>query len=504
MSSRFYPLLIVSLYLVASLAPANGQNRPAAITPISKMDQTWWKDRHTEKLAEAQERSNEAKLLFIGDSITHGWDKGIWSDTLGRYNPFNLGFSGDRTEHVLWRIQHGALDNLSPKMTVLMIGTNNTGQGEGQPADETIQGIEAIIDEINTRLPDTELIVHAVFPRDHKADGAKRLVNEAINQALPEITAAKNAEFLDINHLFLEKDGTLPRNVMPDFLHPKQVGYQLWAKGLQPTLNRHFGEPKKAVVPVEISLWPSRVPAPHDSKLIETNVTSGGVTRISNVADPSITLYKLNGRRLKSAVLVCPGGGYSKLAWDKEGTEIAEWLNSIGITAAVLKYRTPKNREGALQDAQRALGHIRSNAAEWNLDQNRIGVLGFSAGGHLAATLSHNWKMRTYPNIDETDSVSCRPDFTVLIYPAFLGDQNLKLTSEINISSKTPPAFIAQAQNDRKHIPSAIAYFTALHKADIPSEIHIFPTGGHGYGLRDSAYPVSDWHELCEDWLLRL
>ena len=504
MNSRFFPLHFIGLYLVFTIAVANAQVRPTSITPISKMEQSWWKERHIAKLAEAQERGDKAQLLFIGDSITHGWNKGLWAEALGRYEPFNLGFSGDRTEHVLWRIQNGALDNLSPKVTVLMIGTNNTGQGEGQPADETIQGIEAIIDEINQRLPDTKLIVHAVFPRDHKADGRKRLINDSINQALPDIAVAKNAKFLNINHLFLEKDGTLPRNIMPDFLHPNQAGYELWAKGLQSTLTHHFGAPHKAIDPIEISLWPNNVPNPNDSNLIQSNETSGGVTRITNVANPSITLYKLNGRWLIPTVLVCPGGGYSKLAWDKEGTEIAEWLNSVGITAAVLKYRTPNNREGALQDAQRALGLIRSKATEWNLDPNRIGILGFSAGGHLAATLSHNWKTRVYPKTDRADSISCRPDFTVLIYPAFLGDKDLKLTSKIDIGPETPPAFIAQAQNDRKHIPSAIAYFTALYKANIPSEIHIFPTGGHGFGLRDSAYPVSNWHELCSDWLLRL
>ena len=506
MRSRFLFLAFLGLSTALNALPAIGQTtniEPAAVRPTSRMEPSWWKERHAEKLAEAKERGDAVELLFIGDSITHSWNKGLWAEALGKYQPFNLGFSGDRTEHVLWRIGNGALDNLSPKVTVLMIGTNNTGQGEGQPAEDTIQGIEAIIDQINDRLPDTKLIVHAVFPRDPKADGAKRLVNDTINKALPEIAADKGAEFLDINHLFLEKDGTLPRNIMPDFLHPNQAGYKLWARGLQPTLARHFGETKKSIVPTIISLWPNGVPQPHNSKLVETNETSGGVTRIANVSDPSITLYQVKGRRSKSAVLVCPGGGYSKLAWDKEGTEVAEWLNSIGITAAVLKYRTPQNREGALQDAQRALGLIRSNATEWNLDPKRIGVLGFSAGGHLAATLSASWKNRAYPAVDDAESFSCRPDFTVLIYPAYLGDKNLQLVDEIAINAQTPPAFIVQAQDDRKHVPSAVAYYTALHKAEIPAELHIFPTGGHGYGLRDSAYPVSNWNDLCSDWFLR-
>lgn len=507
MQTRFPSLLLVGLASLLCAIPAisqTGDSQAAAVSPVSRQDLGWWKERHAEKLAEAKARRDEIELLFIGDSITHSWNKGLWAEELGEYGPFNLGFSGDRTEHVLWRIQDGALKNLSPKVTVLMIGTNNTGQGEGQPAEDTIQGIEAIIDEINQRLPDTKLVVHAIFPRDPKADDAKRLVNETINRALPAIAAAKDAEFLDINDRFLEKDGTLPGNIMPDYLHPNQAGYALWAKGLQPMLDRHFGQSKKAIKPIAISLWPNGVPQPHDSNLVETKETSGGVTRISNTADPSILVYQAKGRRPKSAILVCPGGGYSKLAWDKEGTEVAEWLNSIGITAAVLKYRTPQNREGALQDAQRALGLIRSHADDWNLDPQRIGALGFSAGGHLAAALSNAWKTRTYSATDQADSISCRPDFTVLVYPAYLGDENLQLAEDIAINAQTPPAFIVQAQDDRKHIPSAVAYFTALHKANIPSELHVFPAGGHGYGLRSSAYPVSNWNDLCRDWLLRI
>ncbi len=509
-----FRLLLTNLVLLTSLGTSNvilaqsTTNAPPAVTPVSKWDQDWWKTRHQEKLAEAKKRGDEAQLLFIGDSITHGWDKGLWAENFEQYGAFNLGFSADRTEHVLWRFQNGALDNLSPKVTALMIGTNNTGQGDGQPADETLQGIEAVIDEIQARLPDTKLIVHAIFPRGATADDPKRKVNDAINAALPELVAKKGAEFLDINRLFLERDGTLPRNVMPDLLHPRKEGYRLWAHGLRPSLERHFWTVKASPSPEVIALWPNGAPEPHDETLVETSETAarGGslpVTRMTNVADPSITVYGVGGRRAKAGVLICPGGGYNILAWDKEGEEIAEWLNSIGVAAAVLKYRVPRNREGALQDAQRALGLMRSKATEWNLDPERIGALGFSAGGHLTATLSNQWRSRSYPKVDVADTVSCRPDFTVLVYPAYIGTPDFELASDFTIDPEAPPAFIVQTQDDTKHFPSAIVYNTELVKRGISSELHTFTEGGHGYGLRPSAYPVSGWKDICRDWIWR-
>ena len=498
--------------ILLTLPLAWGQSElPASLKPIQQ-DASWavgwWMPRHEEKLVEAKQRGKEADLLFVGDSITHYWDEGLWAENFGQHNAFNLGFSGDRTEHVLWRIQHGAFKNLAPKVTVLMIGTNNTGHGKGQPAADTVRGIEAILDEINERLPNTKVILHAVFPRGAKADDRLRLVNDEINEALPAVAKAKGAEYLDINRFFLELDETLPRNIMPDLLHPNAAGYKLWAVGLAPALSRHFGG-ERGGEPRVVQLWPNGVPSPHDSRLVETREIKtrdlgDTIIRLSNVTDPSIAFYPVKSRRPVQTVLVCPGGGYGILAWDLEGSEIAEWLNSIGVSAAVLKYRVNQNREGALQDAQRALGILRSNANEWNIDPNRIGVLGFSAGGHLSASLSNHWRKRTYPKVDFVDEVSCRPDFTVLVYPAYIGDTNFEMVESFEFDSAAPPAFIVQTQDDKKHFPSAIAYNTALLKANIASELHTFPTGGHGYGLRPSAYPVSGWKDLCRDWLLRV
>lgn len=497
-------LMLATAFLAVQFAAA----QPDSVKPVSRLELDWWKSRHEEKLAEIKDRADEIDLVFIGDSITHGWDIGLWAENFAQYGALNLGYGGDRTQHVLWRFEHGELDGLHPKVAVVMIGTNNTGQGDRDPASDTIQGISAILDQLNKRLPDTHVILHAIFPRSASPEDLPRKINDEVNAALPAIAKAKGAEFLDINYLFTDLDGTLHQNIMPDLLHPKKEGYSLWVQGLMPSLEKAFGvKPRKPKTEV-ISLWSKGVPAPHDTSLTETREVGprkggGSVTRVSNVAEPSITVYNPQGRRPRPAVLVCPGGGYNILAWDLEGEEIAEWLNSIGIVAAVLKYRVPKNREGALQDAQRALGMIRSKAEEWNLIPDQIGVLGFSAGGHLSATLSNHWRQRNYPYQDAADSLSCRPDFTVLVYPAYIGTPDFQMADDFVMDPDAPTAFIVQTQDDTRYFPSAVAYHHALVKAGIESELHTYPTGGHGYGLRPSAYPVSRWNDLCRDWLLR-
>ncbi|MDF7808540.1 alpha/beta hydrolase [Pontiellaceae bacterium B12219] len=213
-----------------------------------------------------------------------------------------------------------------------------------------------------------------------------------------------------------------------------------------------------------------------------------GVTRLTNVSNPQLDLFLLEGEHEPAPfVIVCPGGGYSILAYNKEGTEIAEWLNSIGISGAVLKYRVPKNREGALEDARKSIRMAREFFKDWNIDPERIGMLGFSAGGHLTAACSTS---------------ADRPDFSVLIYPAYLfksGD--IELSDDILVNSATPPAFLVQTKDDKKYYRSTLAYLVALDAAGVEVEAHLFAKGGHGYGMRPSDHPVSQWPRLCEAWM---
>jgi len=229
--------------------------------------------------------------------------------------------------------------------------------------------------------------------------------------------------------------------------------------------------------------------------------------KTSHVSDPTITVYRPANPAAEPtpAVVICPGGGYGILAWDLEGTEVAEWLNSLGIAGVVLKYRVPRQRDGALQDAQRAVSLVRSRAKAWSIHPGRVGILGFSAGGHLAARTATNHEKRTYQPADDADKQSCRPDFTVLIYPAYLtAKDGEKLdAATLPVGPTTPGTFIAVAFND-KFAPGALHYFQALRKARVRSELHVFHSGGHGCGLRESDANVTTWPAHCARWFREL
>ncbi len=251
-------------------------------------------------------------------------------------------------------------------------------------------------------------------------------------------------------------------------------------------------------------LWPDRETT---SSSNETAPTKHG-TRFVKVAHPEIALYKsATAADSAPAVVVFPGGGYKLLAYMKEGVEVAQWLNSLGIHAAVVKYTVPcpEERMLALRDAQRAISMVRQNAAQWGIDPAKVGVLGFSAGGHLSASASTKYKQRSYSPVDQADQQSCRPDFTVLVYPAYLytDDNPDKLPDDIVIDEDTPPTFIVQSVDDYKYIKSAFNYARALNDAKVPVELHLFPKGGHGYGLRvkDADHTARQWPGLCAAWL---
>jgi acetyl esterase/lipase len=230
--------------------------------------------------------------------------------------------------------------------------------------------------------------------------------------------------------------------------------------------------------------------------------------RLGNVTVPTLTLYKPSGKGTGAAVVVFPGGGYNILAIDLEGTEVCDWLNAAGVTCLLLKYRVPgtgpyPKSPAALQDAQRAVGLARQHAADWGIDPHRIGVLGFSAGGHLAAAISTHYDKRVYDPIDAADSLSCRPDFAVVVYPGYLAlaDKNFAANADINPTADTPPTFIVQAEDDPVHVENATVYFLQLKAAKVPAELHVYAEGGHGYGLRRTALPVTTWPQSVETWL---
>lgn len=256
--------------------------------------------------------------------------------------------------------------------------------------------------------------------------------------------------------------------------------------------------------PKEIKLWPKGAPDLPEKigpeKILDNR--GDGIVRVTNVSEPTITVYapaQPNG----TSVLVCPGGGYSILAISHEGTDVCDWLNRHGVTAVLLKYRVPNQRAGALQDAQRAIATMRHHAGDWGIRPDRIGILGFSAGGHLTAATSTSFTHRSYEAQDAIDADSCRPDFSVLVYPAYLAEQKDKAIPNllVDIDETTPPAFLVHAQDDRISADNSLFYFRALKAAGVPAELHIFSKGGHGFGMKSIPHPIAHWTDRCVDWM---
>ena len=265
-----------------------------------------------------------------------------------------------------------------------------------------------------------------------------------------------------------------------------------------------------------LTLWPKGAPGPNMTKGTEADTSTATsekiagrpLVRLGNVSVPTLTVFAPKGKSTGAAVVVFPGGGYNILAIDLEGTEVCDWLTAKGITCVILKYRVPgtgpyPKSDEALQDAQRAVGMVRAHAADWKIDAKRVGVLGFSAGGHLAAAVSTHYETRLYPKVDAADELSCRPDFAVVVYPGYLAlaDKGFAFTPDIPVTKDTPPTFLVQAEDDPVHVENATAYFLALKGAGVPAELHLYAKGGHGYGLRRTQLPVTGWPDRVDDWL---
>jgi acetyl esterase/lipase len=294
----------------------------------------------------------------------------------------------------------------------------------------------------------------------------------------------------------------------------------------------------------QVPIWPGAAPDPQPVAGPENSETSGKdflpggrpAVGVNNVTRPTMTVYSPKGKNAGAAVIVFPGGGYQTLAIDLEGTEVCDWLTPRGITCVLLKYRVtdvgPYPKSGpypespmALEDAQRTLGLVRFHAAEWHIDPHKIGVLGFSSGGHLVAAMSTHFAKRLYPAVDGADKESCRPDFAVSIYPGHLSlsaaewdakqgtkkfvvphpataDKNLGLNPDLHITKQTPPTFLLQAEDDHvDNVNDSLAYYIALKNAGVPVEMHLYAQGGHAFGLRHTKSPITAWPQLVDTWL---
>jgi len=294
----------------------------------------------------------------------------------------------------------------------------------------------------------------------------------------------------------------------------------------------------------QLSIWPGAAPDARPVAGPEVAKTTGKESLVAgrpwvyveNVSRPTMTVYSATGKNTGTAVIVFPGGGYQILAIDLEGTEVCEWLTSKGITCVLLKYRVtdvgPYPKSGpypespmALEDAQRTVGLVRFHAAEWHIDPHKIGMLGFSAGGHMVAAMSTHFGHRLYPAVDAADKESCRPDFAVAIYPGHLSlsavewdahqgarkfvlrhpanaDKDLALNPDLHVTSQTPPTFLLQAEDDHvDNVNDSLAYYIALNKAGVPAEMHLYAQGGHAFGLWRTKSTITGWPQLVETWL---
>jgi acetyl esterase/lipase len=293
----------------------------------------------------------------------------------------------------------------------------------------------------------------------------------------------------------------------------------------------------------QVPIWPGAAPDPQHVAGPEVTATDNESlvagkpwVWVGEVSQPTMTVYSPTGKNTGAAVVVFPGGGYQILAIDLEGTEVCDWLTSKGITCVLLKYRVtdvgPYPKSGpypespmALEDAQRTMGLLRLHAAGWHIDPHKIGVLGFSAGGHLSAAISTHFAKRLYPAVDAADKESCRPDFAVVIYPGHLSlsaaewdaqqgtkkfvirhpanaDKKLSLNPEIPVTSQTPPTFLLQAEDDHvDNVDDSLSYYIALKNAGVPVEMHLYAQGGHAFGLRRTKFPITGWPRLVETWL---
>ena len=298
----------------------------------------------------------------------------------------------------------------------------------------------------------------------------------------------------------------------------------------------------------QIPVWPGAAPdqqparAPEKTTVVKELVAGKPWTAIEGVIHPTMTVYSPKGKNTGVAIVVFPGGGYQILAIDLEGSEVCDWLVPQGITCVLLKYRVtdvgPYPKSGpypespmALEDAQRTMGLIRLHAAEWHIDPHKIGVLGFSAGGHLVAAISNHYAKRLYPRVDAADDESCRPDFAVALYPGHLSisaaeydasmgtkkfvigypkqlaiaEKEYGLRPDLRVTKGTPPTFLLQAEDD--HVDSvndALSYYIALKNEDVPAELHLYAQGGHAFGLRHTRQAITDWPHLVDRWLVSI
>jgi acetyl esterase/lipase/lysophospholipase L1-like esterase len=485
-------------------------------------------ERHAEKVVQA--KTGKTQLVMIGDSITHNWERQRnYAELFSPYNTLNLGFGGDRTENVLWRIQNGEIDNISPKLVTMMIGTNNIPK-EDSPAD-IAAGIKAIVAELRRRLPGARIVIFSIFPRNHhRVEGDFEVVQE-VNKLLPAIADNKHVFHVDVTQAFLDDSGQPnPTLYGRDLLHLSDQGYATWWCALKPILaeaglevdptESSFCHPERSVAeskdlkhlvkreiprqarddivsgdaPV-IRLWPIEMVGGEENRLKKLYRDRHGRKQLCGVIDPYLTVYPVKSDKPTPALVFCPGGAYKILGLPSVA-DIKKW-NDLGLTVFVLKYRIPDQLDEAFQDIQRAVRLVRHQAGTLNVDPEQIGLFGNSAGGHLAARLTQNYDQKVYEPIDDADKTSCEPNFAVLQCAAYFQGRRMdkEFDAELfHMKNKVAPTFLTYAKDD-KFCAGGVDYAKRLTEAGRSIRLRLFEKGGHGMEGCDWFSDAAEWME---------
>lgn len=511
--------ILVFAMCSASLA-SHARDVSMATSPCSRPEVEWWGPRHGQKLEEIARRK-DINVVFLGDSITHFWEKDRHLPNWRKWTSdpalkvLNLGFSGDRTENVIWRIQNGEMDGYSAKVVVLMIGTNNAGQlkESDEPASNVVAGVKTILDLIRERQPQATVVLCAILPRSRGKDLVKNVPqrNQEANARLREFCDGKNVVWCDFGKEYLLADGKVNSELMPDFLHPSDAGYDIFGAAVFPVIGRLLGLKSSASVRgtdrLTLPLWPEgQVPdcQPHQN-------------------GPFVEVMLPERRQTDALILIAPGGSYEK--WGTREAASSKWFLDRGMATAVLHYRVPRPKglpkhQSAWQDAQRAVRIVRSHAKEWAINPERIGFLGFSAGGNLAIRVAVSSETPAYRAIDALDESSCNVNWAVACYPAYLlsdckdydghnaqqgNPLDLELDPTLAFDAKTPPMCLLHGDKDGYSPMGSVRVYHRLRSIGVPAELHVFANRTHAFGgSKRKDVPAAHWKDRVWEWLREL
>ncbi len=482
--------------------------------------------------------------VVYGTSLTH---KGAWVGAVkeyldqnfpGQVTFVNAAKSGMQSN---WGVENFASRVLSQKPDLVFIefSVNDAATKHGISVVKSVENLDRMVKDLRTQNPQADIVLQTMNPAwdspetPEKQYGSDRPDIAAYYDGYRRYAAEHNMPLVDNYPVWAEmlaKDPERFHKAASDGIHPHSgpsrgvTGNAVKAllekarvaagasSGQHPAPTKPAPAASPAPTPAvnspaaasqqEIEIWPAGKMPGNGAKEPEGihDPQRTDAKRVTNISNPTLTVFPAPGRTAPGpAMIVCPGGGYSYVVVDKEGSEIAGWLNSLGVTALVLKYRAPHNRDGALRDLQRALRLTRAKAAGWKIDPSRLGVIGFSAGGHLSASASTRFGEKTYEPLDDADRQSARPDFAVLMYPAYLAKDG-KVAPELSLQADVPPMLIIQSEDDEKFVAGTKIFKAALDEAKKTNDFKLYATGGHGYGLQCTR-DAREWPQCAADWL---